>query len=556
MKLIVFAALFLLSFDAHAQYSRYVLELTDKKGSSHTLSAPQSFLSTQSIDRKKRFNIAIDSTDLPVSAIYADSISKIKNVQIIGTSRWMNLLIIQTADAEAIQGINRLGFIKKQFPIANSTPKPKQIEKDLVLTVSNQFYAFEKTSENFIDYGKSQGQIAIHNGSYLHNKGLKGSGIKIAFFDAGFFKYLSYDAFDSLRKKEKVKYTWDFVSNHPFVDEDDAHGMSCLSIMAANLPGRFVGSSPEADYYLFRTENATSEYPIEEVNWLMAAERADSIGVDIISSSLGYTTFDDNIFDHSYNDLNGTGTIVSKAATMAVSKGMIVSSSAGNEGDDPWKYISAPADGKNVLAVGAINTANQIAPYSGFGPSADGRIKPDVVSVGFNTQLIASNGNIGLGNGTSFSNPNIAGLIACLWQGFPEFNNLEIIQAIKQSSDQYLNPDNRKGYGIPNMQLAYEDLSKQREIRNAQKILTEKNIAVYPNPISDHFKIAYKASQEGIFQWRLINLNGQTIRYNEQQVKSNQYYVVDVNNLSSFAKGTYFLRYSNGSEKGTLTIIK
>jgi subtilisin family serine protease len=211
--------------------------------------------------------------------------------------------------------------------------------------------------------------------------------------------------------------------------------------MAANLPGRFVGSSPDADYYLFRTENARSEYPIEEVNWLMAAERADSIGVDIISSSLGYTVFDDNIFDHSYSDLNGTGTIVSKAASMAVSKGMIVSSSAGNEGDDPWKYISAPADGKNVLAVGAINTSNQIAPFSGFGPSADGRIKPDVVSVGFNTQLIASDGNIGLGIGTSFSNPNIAGLIACLWQGFPEFNNLEIIQAIKQSSHQYLHPE-------------------------------------------------------------------------------------------------------------------
>ena len=556
MKYFVVAALLLLSFDAQSQYSRYVLELTDKKGTKHTLSTPQSFLSTESIDRKKRFNIAIDSADMPVSAIYVDSISKMGNLQIIGSSKWMNILLIQTTDAAAIQKINRLGFIKKQSPIANSIPKPKQIEKDQILTLPNPFYATEKTNENSINYGKSQSQIAIHNGAYLHDKGLKGSGIKIAVFDAGFFKYLSYDAFDSLRRREKIKYTWDFVSNHRFVDEDDAHGMSCLSIMAANLPGRFVGSSPDAEYYLFRTENARSEYPIEEVNWLMAAERADSIGVDIISSSLGYTTFDDKIFDHSYSDLNGTGTIVSKAASMAVSKGMIVCSSAGNEGDDPWKYISAPADGKNVLAVGAINTSNQIAPFSGFGPSADGRTKPDVVSVGFNTQLIASDGNIGLGNGTSFSNPNIAGLIACLWQGFPEFNHLEIIQAIKQSSDQYLNPDNRRGYGIPNMQLAYEDLSKQRDIRNAKKILIEKNIVVYPNPINDHCKIAYKALQDGNFQWKMININGQSIRSDEQKVKSNQYYVFDIKNLSTIPKGTYFLSYINGAEKGIIKIIK
>jgi hypothetical protein len=170
--------------------------------------------------------------------------------------------------------------------------------------------------------------------------------------------------------------------------------------------------------------------------------------------------------------------------------------------------------------------------------------------------LIASDGNVGIGNGTSFSNPNIAGLIACLWQSFPEFNNLEIIQAIKQSSHQYLNPDNRKGYGIPNMQLAHEDLNKQRDIRNAQKMLIEKNIAVYPNPINSYCKIAYKPSQDGIFIWRLVNTNGQTIMSEKNSVKSSQYFVFEIKDLSSLSRGVYFLLYSNGTEKGTLKIIK
>jgi hypothetical protein len=556
MKNISTAFLLLLSLQTKAQNSRFVLELTDKKGSNYSLSSPLSFLSSQSIERKKKYNISIDSADLPVSKVYIDSILRIENIQMIGSSKWMNFVVIQTNNQQSLQKIQSLGFVKKQYPIAKSISSVDAKETDQIKTDKNHLYSTENTAENLLNYGKSLGQISIHNGEYLHNKGFTGSGIKIAVFDAGFFKYQTYDAFDSLRKKDKIKYTWDFVSNHSSVNEDDPHGMSCLSIMGANLPGRFVGSAPGAEFYLFRTEDARSEYPIEEVYWLMAAESADSIGVDIISSSLGYTTFDNSMFDHVYSDLNGTGTIVSKAASTAVSKGMIVTSSAGNEGDDPWKYISAPADGKNVLAVGAINTSNQIAPFSGFGPSADGRTKPDIVSVGFNTQLIASDGNVGIGNGTSFSNPNIAGLIACLWQSFPEFNNLEIIQAIKQSSHQYLNPDNRKGYGIPNMQLAHEDLNKQRDIRNAQKMLIEKNIAVYPNPINSYCKIAYKPSQDGIFIWRLVNTNGQTIMSEKNSVKSSQYYVFEIKDLSSLSRGVYFLLYSNGTEKGTLKIIK
>ena len=386
--------------------------------------------------------------------------------------------------------------------------------------------------------------------------GFQGQGIKIALFDGGFYKYLNYTAFDSIRKKNNIKATWDFVSNDANVNDDDPHGMSCLSTMAANLPGQFVGTSPSSEYYLFRTEDSGSEFPIEEAYWLIAAERADSIGVHIISSSLGYTRFDDAFFNHQYTDLNGLRTIVSKAASIAVSKGIIVTNSAGNEGNDPWKYISAPADGINVLAVGAVNTSKQIANFSSFGPSADGRIKPDIISVGWNTQLIAADGNVGIGSGTSFSNPTIAGLIACLWQAFPEFSALEIIDAVKKSSSQYNNPDNRMGYGIPNMKVAYLALDQERNIRNAKRILTEKNIILYPNPFISNLKIAYKSNNTGTFNWSIINISGQIIKTGIESVKKDQYYVFKIEALDNLTKGMYFLNYSDDQGKGSIQLIK
>ncbi|MFZ9687978.1 MAG: S8 family peptidase [Chitinophagaceae bacterium] len=556
MKNILLIFFFIGWISASAQYSRHIIELTDKKGTIYNLNNPSTFLSAAAIDRKKTFNIPIDSSDLPVTSKYIDSISSFSGVRIINTSKWLNLVVIETTNSISLEKIKNLGFVKKEYPIANRLFKPENQTLSTKVVQENKLQSKEINYENSILYGKSSEQISIHNGAFLHDKGFQGNGVKIAVFDAGFYNYLKYPAFDSIRSSGRIKYTWDLVNNEASVNEDDAHGMSCLSIMGANLPGIFVGSSPKADYYLFRTEDPRSEFPIEEFNWLIAAEKADSIGVQIISSSLGYTTFDDPYFNHQYNDLNGKGTIVSRAASIAVAKGIIVANSAGNEGDDPWKYISAPADGINVLAVGAINTSNQIAPFSGFGPSADGRIKPDVVSVGLNTQLISTNGNVGIGNGTSFSNPNLAGLIACLWQAFPEFSNLEILQAVKQSSSQYLTPDNRKGYGIPNMVVAYLDLINQRDVRNAKKILTEKNIKLFPNPFINAIKVAYKAKENGLFNWILLNAIGQKIQSGSLLVKKDEYYVFNINELEILPKGKYYFTYHNSSDKGFVQVIK
>jgi len=236
--------------------------------------------------------------------------------------------------------------------------------------------------------------------------------------------------------------------------------MQCFSIIAANIPGHFVGTAPKASFFLYRSEDAATEYPIEEHNWVCAAERVDSAGGDIISSSLGYTTFDNAAFNHSHSDLNGNTTMASIGADLAAKKGILVLNAAGNEGNDSWRFISTPADADSILAVGAVNSAGVVGSFSSYGPSADGQVKPDVASVGVGTIHQASNNNIGAGNGTSYACPNLAGLVTCLWQGFPELNNMTIIDAVKRSGSTYTTPNDRVGYGIPDMKKAVLHLLK------------------------------------------------------------------------------------------------
>ena len=539
-----------------AQYTRHIIELTDKKGTTHALSNPQTFLSSETIARRKQFNIAIDSTDLPVSKVYLDSIAKAGKVEILNSSKWLNQVLIKTTDQAALNKISQFPFVKKRSPIAN---RPSTINEDKFIetvTETNVSQTIVSTKATTLNYGNSSKQVNIHAGEFLHNKGFQGKGIKIAVLDAGFFKYQNIAAFDSLKINGQLKMTWDFVDNNASVNEDDAHGMQCLSVLAANLPGAFVGTAPAASYYLFRTEDAATEFPVEEQNWLAAAERADSIGVQMISSSLGYNTFDDALFNYTYADMNGKKTMITRGATMASNKGMIVMNSAGNSGSSAWKYLLAPADAVDVLAVGAVNNLKQVAPFSSFGPSSDNRVKPDIASVGWNTFLINTNGNVAQANGTSFSNPNIAGLVACLWQAFPEFSNKEIIETVRKSSDRYNNPDARTGYGIPNMRLAYGMLEKENNIRKAKGILKTDRLKVYPNPMTDEFTIVYNGKNNGKLSLQLLSIEGKLIRNLSYDVLENEYYFFNVNGLGSQASGQYILSYKDGLGAGTLRIMK
>ncbi len=539
-----------------AQFTRHIIELNDKKGGVYSLSNPQAFLSAECIARRKQFNIPIDSTDLPVSRVYLDSILKAGKVEILNTSKWLNQVLIKTSDMAALNKISKFPFVKKSSPIANrpsTTTAEKFIES---ITAANSIVSINGSTANAINYGNSIKQVNIHEGEFLHDKGFQGNGIKIALMDAGFYRYQQLSAFDSLRINGRLKMTWDFVENNASVNEDDAHGMHCLSILAANIPGTYVGTAPAASYYLFRTEDVASEYPVEEQNWIAAAEQADSIGIQLISSSLGYSTFDDASFNYTYADMNGKKTMITRGATMATNKGMIVMNSAGNSGNSAWKYIIAPADGVDILSVGAVNSLKQIANFSSFGPTADNRIKPDIASVGWNTFLISTNGNVAQGNGTSFSNPNIAGLVACLWQAFPEFSNTEIIQTIRRSSDRFGSPDNRTGYGIPNMRIAFEMLERERTIRKAKAILKTDRLKIYPNPVVDKLTIVYNGSFNGKLSVQLLSIEGKLIRTQVFDVKENEYYFFPLNGLGTLSSGQYLLYYQDEIGVGSIRIMK
>ncbi len=556
MRGIALFVLLILQLDSMGQYSRYIIELTDKQGTQHRIDNPSTFLSSKSIERRSRFGIKIDSTDLPISKAYTDSLLKSGKVEILNTSKWLNQVLIRTTDEAALTKINGFSFVKKKKAVGYKSTNPSETKFKESVTDVQQPAVKTGNSVNALLYGNSSKQIEIHNGEFLHNNGFTGKQISIAVFDAGFFKYNTLLAFDSLRLQNRIKATWDFIDNNNAVHEDDAHGMYCLSILAANMPGYYVGSAPDADYYLFRTEDVSSELPVEEQYWVAAAERADSLGIDIISSSLGYTTFDNADFNYSYTDLDGKKTIVTRGAELAFKKGMIIMNSAGNSGINSWKYINAPADGEHVLAVGAVNILKQIAPFSSYGPSFDQRIKPDIASVGWNTSLININGVTAIGNGTSFSNPNIAGLVACLWQAFPEMTNVDIIDAVKSSGDRFSTPDTRTGYGIPNMAKAFAILEKIRFNKKAQEILKESKFKAFPNPFKDKITCIFKAETEGQLTIRLTDTNGRIINTLISPFTSGTYQVLEINNLENLPKGTYFIQYADQSQKGVVTVVK
>lgn len=450
---------FILSFltEVKSQFTKRVVFFTDKNETTYSLSNPSAYLSTRSVERRTRYSIAVDSTDLPIVSRYIDSVVQAGAVTLLGRSRWLNAVIIQTSDGNAITKINSFPFVKSIADVAlqkNTNILPDKfapLPSSPSVIINNRV---EQLLADTFNYGSSSNQVKIHKGEFLHNIGARGQGMIMAFLDAGFFGYATNRFFDSARVRNQFLGTWDFVQNNASVNEDNAHGMQSFSTVGAYIPGTFVGSCPEANYFLLRTEDAPTEQIIEEYNWALGAEYADSAGTDVISSSLGYTTYDDPAFNHTYANMNGNTTVISRMADLAAKKGMLVVISAGNSGSGAWHYIGAPADGDSVLTVGAVNGSGVIAAFSSFGPTSDGQIKPDVVSVGQGTTVSTTSGTVGSGNGTSFSCPNMAGLATSLWQLFPEFNNWKIITTLRKSSDRFTLPHEQYGYGLPNMKKA------------------------------------------------------------------------------------------------------
>ena len=560
---------FFIGSSAHAQYSKYIVQLKNKGGTTHSLSNPSTYLSAKAIERRTRQKLTLDSTDLPVSAAYLSAIKQVPNVTVLNVSKWLNQVLITTTDAAALTQINNLPFVKGTSPIAaqarpnDNNPvssKFKEVISALPPSeIRNGAYGTSGSQGTpILNYGNSFAQIHLHEGEYLHDMGFTGQGITIAILDAGFYGYKTNSAIDSIRLQNRVLGEWDYVMNETSVTEDHPHGLYCLSIIGANKPGQIIGSAPHAKFFLLRTEDAATEYPVEEQNWVVAAEFADSAGVDMITSSLGYADFDDPVFNHSYAQRNGNTAMITIGADLAVKKGIIVTNSAGNSGGQAGeaKYVSCPADGDSVFTVGATTVTGIMAGFSSWGPNGAGRTKPNIVSVGQGTVLANTAGNASAGNGTSFSNPLACGLIACLWQAFPEFTNMEITNAVQKSSSRYSSPDAQYGYGIPNFRLAYEILTKDREARNIAGILGDKWLKPYPVPFKQELKLVLKAPVTGKAGIQLLDALGRLIETKGVDITTDQIYIIEFSRTQSLPHGSYYIRYTDGKNKELVRVMK
>ncbi len=447
------ACVFLLTMVVQAQVMyKFRISLTDKKDTEYSLGDPQKFLSEKALLRRAKQKLTVDSTDIPVCKKYIKAIRSM-GADILVTSRWNNTVTIGCKDSLLVSKIAKLPFVSVAELVWRGEEKVLSLDATYVDSVTNKLVK----TDNY--YGKAFRQIAIHNGQRLHAAGFRGQGMTIAIIDAGYKNANRLTALKSL----KLLGTRDFVQPQSNIFMQNGHGLSVLSCMAANQPYSMVGTAPEASYWLLRSEDNDSENLVEQDYWAAAIEFADSVGVDVVNTSLGYRSFDDKSKNYTYQILDGHTAMISRSAEMAVDKGIVVVCSAGNEGRGSWKKITPPADALNVIAVAAIDSALQLAPFSSVGNTTDNRVKPDVSAIGQRATVLKTSGEVGFANGTSFSSPTMCGLITCLWQSCPELTAKEIVALVRKSCDHSAIPDNIYGYGIPDVYKAYLTIHPQAE---------------------------------------------------------------------------------------------
>jgi serine protease AprX len=436
---------------------KWWLELADKNGTPHTIEHPETFLSARSIARRARVGAPTTFEDLPVSPEYLAQLRQ-QGFVLHGASRWLNGVAIIADTTTAMQAA-ALPFVKSMVNVGRDirikNPPNLPPKKRVAATPP------ESVEKKFGPLGYGSVNLDPINTPLLHDLGQRGTGIWVAVMDGGFTNTDTIPLFDSLALAGRLWPGPDFVEHDRAVYESAHHGTSVLSVMAANAPGYFVGAAPDATYFLLKTEDTGGEFPIEEVNWILGAEWADSIGIDIVNASLGYTVFNNAAYNRPYSALDGRSTIGARGATIAAQKGMIICNSAGNSGDETWHYIGVPADAPGVVAVGATDSqTGKHAPFSSYGPTADGRIKPDLSVPGLN---VVGAGNTGyeltMTAGTSIASPILAGSIAALWGAFPDRSSKEILEAVYTAANQYSQPDVALGYGAPDMLSAWFQLA-------------------------------------------------------------------------------------------------
>ena len=438
----------------------YFVGFADKAGTLGSIDNPATFLSEKALLRRALHQAPVTEVDLPLSENYVSAVQE-TGVKLWLKSKWMNGVVVAAAGPQ-LDELRALPFVDTAYYVA-----PVQYDRP---STKPDIPSFDRpsprpdtipVSESFYGYGWRN--IKGMNGDSLHAWGFRGQDVLVAVFDGG-FPFVNYKYFLGYEEDAQVPANYDVVQQDSTALDGGTHGATVLSTMATFRPFLFVGTAPAARYLCFTTENSQGEHRLEEINYAVALELADSAGVDVVNSSLGYSTFGEESMNYTYEDLTGTVSPASRAATLAFRRGMIVVTSAGNSGADPWKYISVPADSPEIFAIGALNRDGSRAYFSSIGPTPDGRIKPDVSALGVEVAAMTGSGRaVTAANGTSLASPLVTGLIACLRGAVPDATNQEILDAIRNTADQADSPGPERGYGQPDFAAAYRQLMRPRQ---------------------------------------------------------------------------------------------
>ncbi len=545
MKKITFCLLlFMVTQFAWSQEHAWVY-FTDKENVAQAIANPSTILTQRAIDRKQRHNIAIDERDVPINENYVSTIKQQGSITVLAQSKWFNCVHVVGIQSQ-IQALTSLPFVSSVFFADRSLNSGGSSS-----SVANRTRTYKKQqnkfdNQNFLvdfNYGSASTQIQMLNADKLHEQDYTGEGVVIAIMDTGFPNVNTMSAFQRLRDNGDLLGGYDFVDGDTdyFNANLHNHGTQVLSTMAAYVEDQYVGTAPDASYYLFRTENSTSETPVEETYWVAAAERADSLGVDLINTSLGYNRFDEPRYNYNTSDMDGNTAFITRGANIAVEKGMLVVNSAGNSGQDSsWGIITAPADG-NVFSIGAVDASENYALFSSTGPAADLRIKPDVMAMGQSASVINEDNTIISNSGTSFSSPILAGALASLWQADPNRTNLEMMQFVRESASLYTSPTDQMGYGIPNFETALEEVIE--DIENTT------NIKLFPNPITNSFQVDFPSTIEEA-NVTLYDVLGKRIK--NQRISEGNNTV----NTSGLSKGVYMVKIQTPNIQKTIKVVK
>ncbi len=524
---------------------KYFIRFTDKKNSPYSIKHPEQFLTQRALDRRARFGIPIKENDLPVNPSYVKAVEG-TGVKILNTTRWLNGVTVYTTDTALIDSIRSFPFVQKTVKITPAKQVSDKFKKESLLP-KGKLFAFKASDTLEAQYGAALTQIKQINGIALHKKGFKGKGMVIAVLDAGYSAVPTQPLFQKLRDEHRILGTRDFVNPGGDVYPQHYHGRMVLSCMAADLPGIMVGTAPAASFWLLRTEDAPTENVIEEYNWVSGAEFADSVGADIINSSLGYIDFDDTTFSHPYSDMNGKTCISTIGAEMAASKGILVVNSAGNSGNNqkfPW--IGAPADGDSVLTAGAVDANGNRASFSSIGPTYDGRIKPTLMAMGQGDAVANGSDSVTRASGTSFSSPVLAGMCACLWEAHPKATNMQIIEALKKTASLTADPNALMGWGIPDFARADAYLTQWLGIPASHS----KRVALhaFPNPFGNRFSVTLPQNVSGKVRFTLFSLAGKPL-YSKMFYGVQQSISVHGDILSHLPAGIYLMQLTTTSGK-------